>query len=140
MKFKLIKKDDVSLEDKRIIENIFLENDSVTSMDAFDCCNEVLFLFDKDVIIGYCLYKFNLYLPYQGIYINQIALLKKYQHQGYGRKIYHYIESIYHQNLYAHVDILNHHSMKFHCHYGFYPVEILETTEHKKILLVKEGE
>ena len=137
-------KSDLSTEEMNIIKEIFDENETVKCTDAIDYCTNVLLLKNKDNIYGYCMYKLREDTSFDGMYINQIALYKKYQNNNLGKLFYNYLVDAYNENIYAHVDITNRNSMKFHCSLGFYPISV-EVNEnfygaknYTSLLLVKE--
>ena len=135
---------DLSKDELDIIKDIFNENETVKCTDAINYCSRVLLLKDNKNIYGYCMYKTNEDSPYQGIYIDQIALYKKYQNKKLGRLFYNYLADTYKENIYAHVGITNRNFMKFHCNLGFYPISVEVDEDIKKeknytsLLLVKE--
>lgn len=144
MKYKLFLKEEVTPSMREAIMHIFNENETIKSTDAFSYCDEVILLYEQDVIKGYCLYQKNKYPPLKGIYINQIALAKDIQGQKKAKKFYHLLEENYNCDIYAHVSPQNKPSLKFHCQQGFIPIDY-EITEdfygHKNylsFLFVKE--
>lgn len=118
-----LKKENLKKEMIEKINQIFTENETVKCYNSLDYGDKVLLLLEDKDIIGYCIYKYN-DEPYKGVYINQVAIQKKNQNNGYGRYFYNYLLEKEKCNIYAHVCIDNTQSMKFHCKNEFIPIKV----------------
>lgn len=117
-------------------ENIFQENHGEQGFlfhkEALQCCDEIIVLKQADEVLGYAALQLDsnivtcydtLWVPkvLYGIYLDQVALKKKYQGMGLANMLYEYIK-VNADKLYAHVSIENEPSMKFHVKQGFVPI------------------
>ena len=136
MKINKYKKDDISDEIKKTIDNIFSENEVLELNQAYLYSDCILTLELDNQIIGYCTYKYNPNPPYKGVYVNQIALSKAYQNNNYGIQFYKYIEKEEDCDIYCHINNYNIQSIRFHNKLGFNPIES-ETNDDNKKMYVK---
>ncbi len=143
MKIYDIEKENISEKIETRLNELFSENENVHCNDAIKYCSACLILENEKNIIGYCMYHF-ISGNYNGIYLDQGVLAKKYQNMKLSQKFYDYLIEKYHCNLYAHVSIYNRQSMKSLCKYGFIPIEVSIDKEfygienYTSLLLVKE--